>query len=213
MLKATTPGVYRAFFTTAALTGARSGELFALRWNDIEMPKDGLAYISIRRTVSWARLKDEEIRPRYYQPKTKAGVRRIPISAELTSVLRIWKLQCPPTPEGLVFPARNGRPIRRSNALRYGLWPAFKGAGLRQVNVHSLRHSFASALIMEGAAVTEVQALLGHASPEITLRIYSHWFKKVDSGVVGRLSQTLLGKSGRLHRSERRVGKKWTLAG
>jgi integrase len=134
MLNATMSGVYRALFTTAALTGARSGELFALRWTDIEMPKDAPAYISISRTVSWARLKDEEIRPRYYQPKTKAGVRRIPISAELASELRIWKLQCPPTPDSLVFPAHDGRPIRRSNAVRHGLWPALRRAQLRQVN-------------------------------------------------------------------------------
>ena len=196
MLNATTPGLYRALFTTAALTGARSGELFALRWSDVEMPKDASAYVYIRRTLSWARLKGEEIRPRYYEPKTKAGVRKIPVSAELASVLRAWKLQCSPTPDGLVFPTHDGRPIRRSNALRYGLWPALRRAGLRRVTMHSLRHSFASALIMAGAAVTEVQALLGHASPEITLRIYSHWFKKIDSGAVARLSETVLGKAG-----------------
>jgi integrase len=35
---------------------------------------------------------------------------------------------------------------------------ALQRAGLRRVNMHSLRHSFASALIMAGAPVTEVQA-------------------------------------------------------
>ena len=83
MLEATTPGLYRVLFTTAALTGARSGELFALRWSDVEMP-DGLpAHIYIRRTVSWARVKGEDIRPRYYPPKTKAGHRRIQITPDL----------------------------------------------------------------------------------------------------------------------------------
>ena len=66
--------------------------------------------------------------------------------------------------------------------------------------MHSLRHSFASALIMGGAgvraaSVTEVQALLGHASPAITLRVYSHWFSSADSGAVARLSNTILGSS------------------
>jgi integrase len=59
--------------------------------------------------------------------------------------------------------------------------------------MHSLRHSFASALIIGGAAVTEVQSLLGHASPAITLRIYTHWFKTTDSGAVGRLGEIILG--------------------
>jgi integrase len=193
MLSATTYGLYRTLFTTAALTGARSGELFALRWGDVEIPKNGPAYIYVRRNVSWARLKGEEVRPRYFPPKTKAGLRKIPIPPELVATLRVWKLQCPQSADNLVFPAASGQPIRRSNALRYGLWSALQRAGLRRVNMHSLRHSFASALIMGGAPVTEVQSLLGHASPAITLRIYSHWFKTVDSGAVNRLSQIILG--------------------
>lgn len=209
MLSATTPGLYRALFTTAALTGARSGELFALRWGDIEMPKNGPVHRYIRRTVSWARVKGEDIRPRYYPPETRAGIRKIPIPAELAAALRAWKLQCPATADELVFPAADGRPIRRSNALRYGLWPALRRAGLRRVNMHSLRHSFASALIMGGAAVTEVQSLLGHASPESTLRIYSHWFKTVDSGAVGRLSRAILGNVG----GSPETGEKWAISG
>jgi hypothetical protein len=46
---------------------------------------------------------------------------------------------------------------------------------------------------MGGAPVTEVQTLLGHASPAITLRIYSHWFKAQDSGAVNKLSSLILG--------------------
>ncbi len=209
MLNEATPGLYRALFTTAALTGARSGELFALRWGDVEMPKSAAAHIYIRRTVSWARVKGEDIRPRFYPPKTRAGVRKIPIPVELAAALRTWKLQCPATADDLVFPATDGRPIRRSNALRYGLWSALRRAGLRRVNMHSLRHSFASALIMGGAAVTEVQSLLGHASPAITLRIYSHWFKTVDSGAVGRLSQMILGNVG----TAAETGEKWAISG
>ena len=205
MLNATSAGLYRALFTTAALTGARSGELFALRWGDVEMPKNGPAFIYIRRTVTWARVSGEEIRPRYFPPKTKAGVRKIPIADELATALKVWKLQCPPTAEGLVFPAADGRPIRRSNALRCGLWSALRRAGLRRVNMHSLRHSFASALIAGGARVTEVQHLLGHASPAITLKIYSHWFSSVDSGAVGLLSKAILGNDD--------AAKKWAESG
>ena len=59
MLSATKPGLYRALFMTAAVTGARAGELFALRWSDVEMTKSGDgSSIRIRRTISWARLKE-----------------------------------------------------------------------------------------------------------------------------------------------------------
>ena len=135
MLNAATPGLYRTLFTTAALTSARSGELFALRWGDIEIPKDRPAYIDVRRTVSWARINGEAIRPRFYPPKTKAGLRKIPIPAELAAALRVWKLQCPATADELVFPAADGRPIQRSNALRHGLWSALRRAGLDRKSV------------------------------------------------------------------------------
>ena len=49
---------------------------------------------------------------------------------------------------------------------------------------------------MGGTPITEVQALLGHASPAITLRIYSHWFQTKDTGAVGRLSKIVLGNTG-----------------
>jgi integrase len=204
MLAATSPGVYRALFTASALTGARSGELFALRWGELQMPKGKQGYVYIRRNVTWARVKDEEMRPRYYPPKTKAGKRRIPLAPELVAVLKAWKLECPATEDDLVFPAADGRPIRRSKALRCGLWPALRRANLRRVTMHSLRHSFASALIEgddinRGASITEVQHLLGHSSPAVTAKIYAHWLKDADSGAVRRLSATILGGAGLRH--------------
>lgn len=57
--------------------------------------------------------------------------------------------------------------------------------------------------------MTEVQSLLGHASPEITLRIYSHWFKAADSGAVDRLSKVILGNGV----SPKETRKKWAISG
>src|SRR5271167_4214116 len=88
--------------------------------------------------------------------------------------LRRWKLQCPQSEHDLVFAIRDGQPMHRSTALRYGLRPALNRAGLRRVNMRSLRRSFASALIIAGAPVTEVQHLLGHSSAAIMLKVYSH---------------------------------------
>jgi integrase len=105
LLEVATPGLWRTLIKTAFVTGARSGELLALRWTDLELPKEGSGKIAIRRSLSWARLKGEEIRPRFYPPKTKAGIRTIRIPAELVSELRRWKLQCPPSVDQLVFPA------------------------------------------------------------------------------------------------------------
>ena len=43
-----------------------------------------------------------------------------------------------------------------------------------ELDTHPLRHLYASALIADGASVKQVQVVLGHASPVITLRVYAH---------------------------------------
>ena len=177
LLEAANPGLDRTLFLTAFVTGAREGELLALRWADVELTTQGSGKMAIRRSLSWARLKGEEMRPRYFPPKTKAGRRVIHIPDELVTALKRWKLQCPQSEEDLVFPTPDGQPLCRDRLLRTRFYPALARARLRRVTFRSLRHSCASAMIADGAAITEVQNQLGHSNPSITLGIYSHWFK------------------------------------
>jgi integrase len=143
VLEKAEPGYYRTLFLTAYLTGMRSGELFALRWSDIELKgidaetgkESSRGRILVRRSLSWARVKKDDgpVRPRFFPPKTKAGVRTLPIPMELAGALRRWKLQCPQSEHDVVFAMPDGQPMHRSTALRYGLWPALSRAGLRRV--------------------------------------------------------------------------------
>jgi integrase len=188
LIAAATPGRYRTFIATAAGTGARSGELAALSWDNVDL--DG-GFIHIRQTLSWAKGTEESLRARFYPPKTKAGIRSIPIPPALVTMLKEWKLRCPPGE--LVFPAKDGRPLRRVTMYHLGLVPALKRAGLRHLKLHSLRHSYASLLIAEGCPITEVQRLLGHANPAITLRVYSHFLKGHESGAVEKVAEALFG--------------------
>jgi len=63
------PGLYRTIIQTAIYTGARIGELLALRWADVDL--DG-AIVSIRRTISTARVKGETSpeKHRWFNSKT-----------------------------------------------------------------------------------------------------------------------------------------------
>ncbi len=194
LLAAAEPGVYRMLLAMAAAAGLRSGELFGLQWSDLELPTDGPGRAQVRRTLSWARVhgEDVEVRPRFYPPKTKAGLRSVPLPEELVAALRAWKLQCPKAQLDLVFPNADGDLIRRSNALRYGLWPALRRAGLRRVNMHSLRHSFASALLASGRPITEVQHLLGHSSPTVTLKVYAHFLPSDENLGTDALAKVIL---------------------
>jgi hypothetical protein len=53
----------------------------------------------------------------------------------------------------------------------FKLWP--KG-NVRTIRFHDLRHTYASVLLMSGAALVSVQRLLGHSDPKITERRYGH---------------------------------------
>ena len=176
----------------------RSGELLALKWADLQFAsEDGQGKVFIRRSLSWARTdRSEPVRPRFYPPKTKAGLRSFSIAPELVSILKAWKLQCPNSELDLVFPHIDGQPNCRDRVLTIGLYPVLRRAGLRRVTFHSLRHSCASALIAATAPVTEVQHRLGHASPAITLKVYSHWFKGTDTGAADQLASVIAPQNG-----------------
>ncbi len=179
----------------AFVTGMRSGELLSLRWGDVEFDADGgRGKIYVRRTLSRARVdRSEPVRPRFYPPKTKAGLRSFTIAPEIVSMLKVWKLQCAPSDLNLVFPGDDGQPACRDRILKCGLHPALRRAGLRQVTFHSLRHSCASAMIAVGAPVTEVQHRLGHASPAITMRIYVHFLGDAETDASDRLAEAAVG--------------------
>jgi integrase len=199
LLEDAEPGLYRTLFATAALTGLRSGELFGLRWSDIEINREnGAAKIFVRRSLTWARGDGEEgpVAYKFYPPKTTAGLREVSVPPELASMLRAWKLRCPVSGTlDLVFCAEGGKPIRRSNALRYGLWPALKRAGLRRVNMHSLRHSHASMLIALNTPISEVANRLGHSSAVVTLNVYAHFLKAAETNSADRLAKSILPRA------------------
>lgn len=167
-------GFEKTYILTAVLTGARVGELTALVWDDLNF-STGL--LRIRRSVSWARLKGQTgTKPRFYEPKTKAGKRTIELAPELVHALKVWKLACPPSALNLVFPTEDGTPKHRSTITHHVLRPTLKAAGLRQVSLHSLRHTCASALILGGTDCLEVAKYLGHSKPTVTMSVYAHWF-------------------------------------
>jgi len=58
--------------------------------------------------------------------------------------------------------------------------------------MHALRHTFASLLLSQGTPITEVSSYLGHADPQITLKVYSHWIPRTETGSIFRLAGMIL---------------------
>jgi integrase len=130
---------------------------------------------------------------RFYAPKTKSSRRVIPIPAELAAALRRWKLQCPRSTLGLVFPKADGTPMHRKVHYDLGLLPALQRAELRHFDVYSLRHCFASSLAMAGRPATEIAHYLGHRNAGITQAVYTHWFPKERTSAIEDHARAVFG--------------------
>jgi integrase len=81
-------------------------------------------------------------------------------------------------PETFVFATRNGTALSQRNATR-SLGRIARAASLEGIGYHTLRHGFASTLIVElRLDPVVVSRQLGHARPSITLDRYSHLFDR-----------------------------------
>ena len=75
-------------------------------------------------------------------------------------------------------------------ATKHPLLRACKRAGLRQIGWHVLRHTFASHLVMKGAAIKAVQELLGHRTIKMTER-FAHLSPDVRRDAVRLLDRSV----------------------
>ena len=180
MIEAAKGGKRHALLLVAALAGLRASELRGLRWRDIDLKAGEL---NVRQRAD-----------RYNEighPKSKAGVRTIPLAPEVLSALKEWKLACPKGEAGVVFPTSAGEIEHHKNMLS-GLAPILKAAGVvdragePKYALHAFRHFFASWCINRKADGGRelppklVQYLLGHSSIVVTLDLYGHLIPRGD---------------------------------
>ena len=144
----------------AVYSGMRKGELFGLRWPDIN-PTAGTLRIA-----------------RSYASSPKNGkARTVPIHPALAPILAAWRRDCPATVDALVFPVllKRGRARMGTKDDGEALFPLLERAGCHVPDNpwHALRHTFASHYIMNGGNLIALQQLLGHHDVSMTM-IYAH---------------------------------------
>ena len=150
-------------------TGLRLGEVCALRWGDID-PDGRLLHIS--RTVQ--RLRNESgTSPRTVlrldTPKSCSSARSVPIPSGLAAELRLRR-----TEDDCYL--LTGCPERFMDPRTYQLYfrRTLEKAGIRTVNFHMLRHTFATRCVDLGLDAKSLSQALGHADVRTTLNIYVH---------------------------------------
>jgi integrase len=144
-----------------ALLGMRKGELIGLEWKTVDLERGTL---------------------RIVQGKTAASARTLPLSATLVSVLRRHAEQQQAERRavgdrwqdyGMVFPSSVGTPLNPRN-LTHHFKKTLKQAGLPDIRFHDLRHTAATIMLEQGQHPKVVQMVLGHATINMTMNIYSH---------------------------------------
>lgn len=147
-------GVWQDMIVIALATGLRFGELIALSWDDIDLPKSEL---TVRQAFAKGVLGS---------PKNNR-TRQIPMIGAVREILRNKKRKA-----GFVLSGATSGPLKQIASLKK-LHRICRKAGLREIGWHCLRHTFASRLAQAGANLIAIQNLLGHSDIRTTMR-YAH---------------------------------------
>jgi len=115
------PPLARTMVGLVMLSGLRRGEVFALRWKDLE--EHGRC-VTVREAV---------YEGTFDTPKTDAAVRQIPLSDGAMQLIANWKARAKDTlSDALVFSTWSGKPISPNNVLRQQVFPACAALGLKR---------------------------------------------------------------------------------
>lgn len=147
-----------ALLSLAAYTGMRYGELYGLRWKDVDLKK---AEITVRQQFAVTGVNQYGLK----SLKTKNGQNRcIPIPAKLVRVLRQYKMAYPIDISGRLF-VKHYRGMKSSQLIK---------AVVPSATMHTFRHTYATRLISQGVDVATVAALMGDKIETIN-KYYVHY--------------------------------------
>ncbi len=152
-------------------TGIRTGELAALTWEDVDFEK---RMLHIRKTAD-----DRSGKWDVRSPKSKAGIRAIPLNDEALRILKNQKEKMrslavvPLEYHDHVFLSGNGNLIKNSTYNK-DIRRICKTAGIAHFSMHTLRHTFATRCAEAGMQPKTLQTILGHSNISITMDIYVH---------------------------------------
>ncbi len=169
-----------ALITLAAMTGARRGELCALRWNDVDWRRRTLT-IARSLTITPGTITEGSTKTK--KPRT------VSLGSNTVWMLREHRNRCETI-------ARQAGVGLRADAYLFssavdGSQPT-KPDSLSQFHVrlmgklemnyrfHELRHFMATSLAASGVGIRTIAGRLGHADPSLTLRTYAHWLESAD---------------------------------
>ncbi len=177
---------WRHYYAFAVRTGLRPGEALGLRWGDADLGGDP-GSVRVRRSLDGHTLA-------FNPPKSPAAKRTVALHYEAKDALlaqrRMLRAEGLPTGRSaLVFPSTTGSPMSSDNLRKRNLKPDLKAAGLPDLTLHDLRHSFASIMLHEWRVPPAVVSkMMGHASISFTFDVYGHLIPSATEDEIRRLN-------------------------
>ena len=175
------------------------GALLGLRWSEVVGLRVGrIDFASCTLYVAEAVTRGRHGRLVSGAPKSRAGLRRLPMPSSLSEMLRAHLCARELTEadsEAFVFGDDKGGPLHYSN-WRTRVWlPACAKAGCNGAGFHDLRRANTTVMIAEGVDVKTAQQRLGHSDVRMTLGLYARVMEQADRDASEALAARFLGSS------------------
>ncbi|MGD9702813.1 MAG: tyrosine-type recombinase/integrase [Ilumatobacteraceae bacterium] len=183
-----------AFIRLAAASGARRGELCALRWRNIDLEARSLhvagAIVQINKTVIE---KDTKTHAERRVALDEGTVRVLQaLRDRMVLALAIAEEELPS--DAFVFSHRpDGLAPWYPNYATLSFARLAEREGMGHVRLHDLRHFAATTMLVNGVDVRTTAGRLGHAQSSTTLNVYAHFVKAADAGAARAIGSALDG--------------------
>lgn len=177
---------YRTLLAIAAETGMRSGEIYGLHAEDVDLQR---LLIHVRRSV-W--------RGKPQSPKSDRAYRSIDIQSGLAEMIRT---HLNGRTSGYLFQTRLGTPFKHSRILNRVLYPLLRKLSIPRSGMHAFRHGRVSYLVECNTPIETIRAWIGHGGDSM-VKMYTHLRPEYRRKVLNMIPSLLTSEFHPVHPNE-----------